>query len=61
MITNRRALLVQLAGAIGAAAIPQIARAGVSAPCEQSQAGPYAGYFPNVVVLSVLPLHGATR
>ncbi len=59
MITNRRHLLVQLAGAaIGAAAIPPIALAGESTPgestpglpCDQSQLGPYAGYFPNVVV-----------
>jgi protein SCO1/2 len=51
VITNRRNLLLQLAGAaIGAAAIPQLARAGESVPCDQSPLGPYAGYFPNVVV-----------
>lgn len=49
MITNRRNLLLQLGGAIGAAAIPQLAHGVEAAPCGQPP-GPYAGYFPNVVV-----------
>lgn len=48
MSTNRRDLLLQLGGAIGAAAIPRFASAGEQAPCEPP--GPYGGYFPNVVV-----------
>jgi protein SCO1/2 len=49
VIIDRRNLLVQLGGAIGAAAIPRIANADECIPCEQPR-GPYAGYFPNVVV-----------
>ena len=49
MTTNRRDLLAGLGGAIAAAAIPRLARGAEQTPCEQPH-GPYAGYFPNVVV-----------